>query len=105
MDISELTIPSYYKKVSCFIQLLRSCMNENGFEFVTGIVPIEVPKYISKNDDLVLNHLDEIEYKIKNLFTQKKDQEVICHFSNLFIQTYLPLKCNVFPSQLAILIY
>ena len=41
VDVAEMVKPFFYKKVSCFIQLLRSCMNQNGFEFETGIVPIE----------------------------------------------------------------
>lgn len=41
VDMAETVIVNFYKLVSCFIQLLRNCINQNGFQLTTGIMPIE----------------------------------------------------------------
>lgn len=41
IDVAESSIVNYYKLVACFVQLLRNCINQNGFEVVSGIKPIE----------------------------------------------------------------
>ena len=42
IDVAEGVIVNFYKSVACLIQLLRSCINEMGFETITGITPIEM---------------------------------------------------------------
>ena len=41
IDVAEITIVNFYKLVACFVQLLRNCLNQYGFEVMTGITPIE----------------------------------------------------------------
>ena len=41
IDISENVIVNFYKMVACLIQLFRNCMNQYGFEVLTGIIPID----------------------------------------------------------------
>ena len=108
IDVAEGVIVNFYKSVACLIQLLRSCINEMGFETITGITPIEIK--VKKDDseqvapktlkDLVLSKLE-----IKNnLFTQKKKADIIPQFANVFMQKYLPKKCNTFDTNHALII-
>lgn len=96
--------------VACFVQLLRNCINQNGFEVITGITPIEDQNTGSATDglsgtSLVLQHLDEIDHKRSKLFTQQNGADVIPHFANIFLQQYLPAKCNIFPERHAITLF
>lgn len=100
IDVAEGVIVNFYKSVACLIQLLRSCINEMGFETITGITPIEMQ---GKKDEIeikapkTLKELVQSKLEIKkNLFTQKKKAELIPQFANVFMQKYLPKKCNTF---------
>ena len=81
IDVAEGVIVNFYKSVACLIQLLRSCINEMGFETITGITPIENH---GKLDDpemsapKTLKDLVQSKLELKNsLFTQRKKAELI----------------------------
>ena len=115
IDISENVIVNFYKMVACLMQLFRNCINANGFQVLTGINPIdevssmnEVSKDTQTSDSDKQNpFLKEINLMIskkESLFTQKQKPEVIPFFINLFLQKYLPEKCNAFSEKHAIVL-
>ena len=81
-DIAEHVIVNFYKAVSVFITLYRSCINENGWDKMAGYKRLD-------NEGLAM-------------FTSIKEADMIPEFCNEFVIEWLPLKCNVFDRSLAV---
>jgi len=103
IDVSETVIVNFYKLVACFIQLLRNCMNEFGFEVTTGVTPISKPLRslapVPSGKPAITHYLDQIDERKKTLFTQENKADVIAQFANIFHSQYLDQKCNIFPEK------
>ena len=60
--------------------MLRICINNNGFELVTGIVPIEDPNEEFEKPNTLNEHIKYIKMKKENLFSQKNKPDIIPEF-------------------------
>jgi len=49
-----------------------------------------------------MNFVETIKEQKSSLFTQKNKADLIPYFANVFLEEYLPEKCNIFPEGHAI---
>ena len=100
IDVAETSIVNFYKMVSCFVQLLRNCINQTGFGMITGVEPIENendckwPNSSCQNPNEYITILKKLK---SQLFTQTNKPDIIPHFAQTFVGEYLQEKCNIFP--------
>ena len=76
-DVSERVIVNFYKLVCVFVEMLRNCLNEMGWDKLSNYKRIEV-----SGADI-------------GTFTEVKNANCIPEFLNDFILVYLPKKCNL----------
>lgn len=71
IDAAEHVIVNFYKLIACFIQMFRLCMNQNGFELVTGIIPFDDPNQIinKKPPSTLEEHVNDLTAQKEALFT------------------------------------
>lgn len=109
IDVAEHVIVNFYKMVACFVQMFRLCMNQNGFELVTGILPFDDPNQSStagaKAPATLHQHIKELITKKEALFTQKSSLSIIPQFAEVFLRKFLPQKCNIFPEKHALILF
>jgi hypothetical protein len=70
---------------------------------MTGISPIEVVDEVGGKTTMT-QVVKSMMKKKENLFTQKQKADVIPNFVNIFLQQYLPEKCNAFSEKHAVVI-
>lgn len=96
VDLAEQVIVNFYKLSAVFIQLLKSFLNEFGWDKLANYKRLS-PLIDQTNQ----NAKDQNENDLP-IFTSVKEPDYIPQFSNEFILEYLPLNCNLFSRQHAI---